>query len=176
MHQIRLRPVGRPRGTLRAPRSNTEVTSVPFLARSAPAPVGPRRSHRPDRYYVGRRPATTEVHVVSRTQLEPLAHLNYHSQAAFDWGDLTAGALELAFAMLAHSTESRPTDLVCRTFRAEVLASLDRAGFLLSSGDIALWLMTVLLYDDTSRDKQPDRPDSLGRRGAGWIRSRLRRA
>jgi hypothetical protein len=103
------------------------------------------------------------VYVVSGTELEPLAHLNYHSQAAFDWGGLTAGTLELAFAMLAHSTESQPTDLVCRTFRAEVLAGLDRAGFVLSRGDIALWLMTVLLNDDTSQ-------------AASWIRSRLRRA
>jgi len=176
MREISLSPPGPPHAALRASLSNAELTSDPLLARSAPAPTRRQRSHRPDRYYVGRRPETTEVYVVSGTELEPLAHLNHHSQAAFDWGGLTAGTLELAFAMLAHSTESQPTDLVCRTFRAEVLAGLDRAGFVLSRGDIALWLMTVLLNDDTSQAELPDRPASPGCRAASWIRSRLRRA
>ena len=54
--------------------------------------------------------------MVGRSELERLAHLGYRSDAAFDWGGSTEGALELAFAMLAHATQSRPTDLVCRAF------------------------------------------------------------
>jgi hypothetical protein len=78
---------------------------------------------------------------VSRGELEPLPQLNYQSSEAFNWGCSTAGALELAFAMLAYTTETRPTDLVCRTFCAQVVACLDPAGFVVSHGDIALWLM-----------------------------------
>ena len=44
------------------------------------------------------------------------------SSAAFDWGFVSAGALELSFALLADTTESRPTELVCRAFCAEVVA------------------------------------------------------
>jgi hypothetical protein len=66
---------------------------------------------------------------VSRTELEPLAHLHHQSDAAFEWGFSTAGSLEVAVAMLAHTTESRPTDLVCRMFCVEVGACLDHAGF-----------------------------------------------
>ena len=78
---------------------------------------------------------------MSRAELEPLPQLNYQSSEAFNWGCSTAGALELAFAMLAYTTETRPTDLVCRTFCAQVVACLDPAGFVVSHGDIALWLM-----------------------------------
>ena len=62
---------------------------------------------------------------MDQSELEPLAHLGYRSDAAFDWGGLTDGALELAFAMLTHATQSRPTDLVCQAFCAEVVARLD---------------------------------------------------
>ena len=68
------------------------------------------------------------MYFVDRSELEPLAHLGYRSDAAFDWGDSTEGALELAFAMLAHATHSRPTDLVCEAFCAEVVARLDSRG------------------------------------------------
>jgi hypothetical protein len=68
------------------------------------------RSPASERYYVGRRPRETEVYIVTGTEVEPLEHPSYHSSAAFGWGDLTAGALELAFAMLAHATDSRPPD------------------------------------------------------------------
>lgn len=70
------------------------------------------------------------------------AHLAYRSDAEFDWGGSTEGALELAFAMLADATQSRPTDLVGRAFCAEVVTGLNPAGFLLSHGDVALWLLT----------------------------------
>ena len=72
MREISLSPPGPPHAALRASLSNAELTSDPLLARSAPAPTRRQRSHRPDRYYVGRRPETTEVYVVSGTELEPL--------------------------------------------------------------------------------------------------------
>ena len=80
---------------------------------------------------------------------------------AFDWGDSTEGALELAFAMLAHATHSRATDLVCQAFCAEVVARLDRAGFVLCHGDIALWLLTA--FDD--QHPPLDRRRAPGRAG-----------
>ena len=143
MDETWLGPLRPPRG---APRdaslaAEARVTEHPLSARAASRPAGRRRLQRPELYYVGRRSAATEVHIVSRTDLEPLHHLNYQSGVPFDWGCWTAGALELAFAMLAHTTESRPTNLVCRTFCGEIVACLDPAGFVLSHGDVALWLM-----------------------------------
>lgn len=179
MRELGLDPLRRPHRALRdaSLSAETSVTSDLLGTRVAPRPARRPRLHRPERYYVGRRPNDTEVYIVSRVELEPLAHLNYQSSAAFDWGCLSAGALELAFAMLAHTTESRPTDLVCETFRAEVLACLDPAGFVLSRGDIALWLMT-LFSDGNGPSYEPgsDGDARLGRRAASWIRSWLRRA
>ena len=127
-----------------------------------------------ERYYVGRRPAHTEVYVVDRSGLERLAHLGYRSDAAFDWGDSTEGALELAFAMLAHATQSRATDLVCRAFCAEVVTRLDPAGFVLSHGDIALWLLTAF-SDALSGQPGPQHSGGLGARLANRIRTWMRR-
>jgi hypothetical protein len=179
MHETWLGPLRPPRG---APRdaslaAEARVTEHPLSARAAPRPAGRRRLQRPELYYVGRRPAATEVHIVSRTELEPLHHLNYQSGVPFDWGCWTAGALELAFAMLAHTTESRPTNLVCRTFCGEIVACLDPAGFVLSHGDIALWLM--IAFSDAEpppHNQNPDGHVDMGPRAARWIRSRLRRA
>ncbi len=113
-------------------------------AREAPGARGVRDSRRPEHYYVGRRSRGTEVYVVSRSGIEPLEHHGYRSSAPFDWGAPSPGALELAFAMLAHGTESRPPDLICVTFWSEVVARLDRPGFVLGYGDLALWLLTAL--------------------------------
>ncbi len=150
------------------------MISCPGLARPLPAPARRSAPAAPERYYVGRRPAQTEVYVVHRSAPEPLAHLGYRSDAAFDWGGATEGALELAFAMLAHATQSRATDLVCEAFCAEVVGRLDRAGFVLSHGDIALWLLTAF-GDASSVGPGTERPVGLGRRAANWIRSRVRR-
>jgi Family of unknown function (DUF6166) len=147
------------------------------VARPTLAPTRRQRANAPERYYVGRRPNGTEVYVVSRTELAPLEHLGYQSDAAFDWGRLSEGALELAVAMLVDSTESRPPALLGRAFCAEVVTRLDRAGFVLSRGDIALWLMTAFCDSGLSAEGMgADRPLGLGRRAAAWIRSRLRRA
>lgn len=110
-------------------------------AREAPGTRGARDLRRPEHYYVGRRSTGTEVYVVSRVGIEPLEHHGYRSSASFDWGAPSPSALELAFAMLAHGTESRPPDLICVTFWTEVVACLDRSGFVLGYGDLALWLL-----------------------------------
>ncbi len=157
--------------------TGASMTARRFVAHGMPAAARLRRANAPQRYYVGRRAERTEVHVVSRTELEPLAHLSYRRDAAFDWGRLTKGALELAFAMLVRSTESRPPEVVCRAFCREVVACLDRAGFILSHGDIALWLMTAGRGGDPSPNGTgPERPIRLARWTTDWIRSRRRRA
>jgi hypothetical protein len=101
-----------------------------------------------ERYYVGRRTRETEVYVVTRTHVEALEHPRYQTNTPFDWGDLTPGALELAFAVLVHSTGQRPPAPICETLRADVIADLHRAGFVLGEGDIALWLLTAFREDD----------------------------
>jgi hypothetical protein len=111
------------------------------------------RLHRAgERYYVGRRARETEVYVVTGTHVEALEHLGYQTSAAFDWGDLTPGALELAFALLVRSTGRRPPPPICETFRADLIAGLHCAGFVLGDGDIALWLLTAFREDDV-RDR-----------------------
>lgn len=121
----------------------TNGLRMEFPACDAPGTRGPCDLRRPERYYVGRRSGGAEVYVVSRVGIEPLEHHGYRGSAPFDWGAPSPGALELAFAMLAHVTESRPPDLICLTFWSEVVACLDRAGFVLGYGDLALWLMTA---------------------------------
>lgn len=135
-----------------------------------------RRRSRPERHYVGRRPEATEVYLVVGTDLQPLTHLEYRDTAVFDWGRVAPGALELAFAMLADATGHRPTDLVCRSFCEDVVARLDHAGFVLTDGDIAVWLMTAFLAADTSIVEP--HPDRRGRRkrALAWIRARAGRA
>jgi hypothetical protein len=88
--------------------------------------------------------------VVSRTTIEPLEHHEYRSSACFDWGFPSPGALELAFAVLAHATESKPPDLICVTFWTEVVACLDRPGFVLGYRDLALWLLTAFCEGEQS--------------------------
>jgi hypothetical protein len=160
----------------RTPDADTVLIPPTLIGRVAPAVTRTRRSRGSERYYVGRRPRDTEVYVVTDTDTEPLEHPGYRSNAPLDWGDLTAGALELAFAMLAHTTDSRPPDPICLTFWAEVVARLDHAGFVLADGDIALWLLTAFREGDGSRDESPlDRSGSLRTRAVSWFRSRLGR-
>lgn len=179
MHQTWLDPLRPPYRTRRHGSLSAEAraTSHPLTDRAAQGPARRRRSHSPERYYVGRRLDATEVHIVSRAGLEPLPHLNYQSSEAFDWGRSTAGALELAFAMLACTTQTRPTDLVCRTFCAQVVAWLDPAGFVVSHDDIALWLL--IASSDAyipPREQSPGDHPGTGRLAARWIRSWLQRS
>lgn len=118
------------------------LLSAPAI-RAAPAARTRRYLPSPEHYYVGRRTRETAVYVVSASAVDLLEHHGYRSSAAFDWGASTPGALELAFALLVHSTESRPPDPICTTFRTEVVARLDRPGFVLGYGEIALWLLTA---------------------------------
>ena len=130
--------------------------------------------HAGERYYVGRRPRETEVYVVTGTDVEALEHLSYQSSTCFDWGDRTPGALELAFAVLAHSTGRRPPKPICETFRADVIADLRRAGFVLGDGDIALWLLTAFRDVDLRDPSEATRATGV-RRAARRLGSRLRR-
>ncbi len=135
-------------------------------------PSSPRQS---ERRYVGRRPGSTEVYVVSRTAVEPLPHLGYRSTAAFDWGRSTPGALELSFSLLAHATEHQPTTLVCRAFCDEIVACLEHAGFVLCDGNIALWLMSALpLAEGSGHDPAHEHDASQRWRALNWLWSRLR--
>lgn len=119
---------------------------------------------------MGRRPRATEVYVVTGDEVGPLEHPAYRSDAPLDWGELSAGALELAFALLACSTGRRPPDAICRIFRRDVIARLDHTGFVLGDGEIALWLLT------TFGDHEPQRASLLHllalSRVADWLRSR----
>lgn len=131
----------------------------------------PRDSRRPEQYYVGRRTQKTEVYVVSATAIEPLDHHGYRSAARFDWGAPTAGALELAYSILVHSTASQPPGPICVTFCTEVVACLDHPGFVLGYGDLALWLLTAF-HDG----KEPSSTCRLSLRDrVGRMRSWIRR-
>lgn len=157
-------------------RADTPSISSTLIGSVAPAVRRTRRSRRSERYYVGRRARDPEVYIVTSTDVEPLEHPGYESSAAFDWGDLTAGALELAFAILAHTTGSRPPPPVCQTFWAEVVARLDRAGFVLGDGDVALWLLTAFCDGgDPYGAAPPDGSRGVRSRAVGWFHSRLRR-
>lgn len=110
--------------------------------------------------------------MVSRAAIEPLEHHSYRSGSAFDWGAPTPGALELAYAMLAHSTESRPPDPICATFWTEVVACLDRPGFVLAHGEIALWLLTAFCDAEESPPKRRRSLRDGVRRVRSWGRGR----
>lgn len=81
------------------------VPPSPRRARPGRSPRGAEPF--PERYYVGRRPAssTPQVFLVGEG-VEPLRHPGFRTTAGFDWGRDTAGALELAYAML--TTRWRP--------------------------------------------------------------------
>jgi hypothetical protein len=156
--------------------SATTAGRLKRALRTAPSPWRRGRSGRPERYYIGRRPEATEVYVVSGTEPQRLAHLCYQGTAAFDWGCVAPGSLELAFAMLAHTTERPPTDLVCRAFCDDVVARLDHAGFVLIDGDIAVALMTAFVDSGPSTaEPQSGRGTSRWQRTLAWIRSIARR-
>lgn len=133
---------------------------------------GPRR---PSHYYVGRRPQDTEVYVIRSAAIEPLRHHGYRSGVPFDWGAPTPGALELAYALLLHTTDSRPPDPICVRFWTEVVAHLERPGFVLAHGEIALWLLTAFCDEGELPPKRlASLRDRLGRR-RWWARRRRTR-
>lgn len=150
-------------------RTNLLSPSIPDPVPAARAAYGRRR---PEQYYVGRRPQETEVYVVSHATIEPLDHHYYRSSAPFDWGAESPGALELAYAMLAHSTDSAPPDPISLAFWAEVVACLDRSGFVLGRGEIALWLLTAFGDGEEHPPKRGRRLRDLIRRIRPWRRGR----
>lgn len=111
----------------------------------ASAPTPDRQwSDASESFYVGRCLDATPVHVVSRSDVGPLPHLGYRCDAPFEWGSSSPpGALELAAAILGDAYREVP-ELVCDQFCAEVIAALPRAGFVLGSADLALWLRVEL--------------------------------
>lgn len=152
-----------------------QLISEVLIGRVELAPARAGGSRASERYYVGRRSHDTEVYVVAGTNVGRLARPGYRSDSAFDWGGVTAGSLELAFALLAHATERRPPDPICLIFQAGVVARLDRAGFVLGDGDIALWLLTTWGDHDGSDDEScSERSPGLRRRAIAWLRSRWR--
>lgn len=110
--------------------------------------------------------------MVSHATVEPLEHFHYRSGASFDWGALTPGALELAYAMLTHSADSQPPDPICLTFWSDVVASLDRSGFVLGHGEIALWLLTVFFDGEELPPKRSRRLRNRVRGIRSWRRGR----
>lgn len=111
--------------------------------------------------------------MINGPEIAPLEHPGYRGNAPFDWGAVSAGALELAFALLAHTTDSRPPDLICETFRADVVAGLEHPGFVLTDGEISLWLLTT--FADARADDAPRDVSGLRARVAGWLHRRRRR-
>ncbi len=161
--------------TTRRSVEGTSVVSRPRFARPAATPARSTCSSDPSGYYVGHRRHRRHVYVVTHANVEPLGHCRYRSDATFDWGNMTDGALELAFAILADSTRSEPTDLVCEAFWRDVVATLDPAGFVLHHGDVALWLLTR--FSDPGPDPQEsDQPPGIAARVVERIRVWLRRA
>jgi hypothetical protein len=152
--------------------THADAMSQWLIGRAAPASARARPSRGSERFYVGRRPHTTEVYVVSGTDIAPLGHPNSPTRVPFDWGEPTEGALELAFAILAHTTDSRPPDPVCLAFSTVVVARLDRGGFVLADGEIALWLLTAFRHVAGSSDAHHR---GLRTRAISWARSRLLR-
>lgn len=93
-------------------------------------------------FYVGRRPAATEVFVVSAASVARLGHREHRSPAAFDWGQEAcwAGRLELAYALLADVTAHRPPEAATFSLYRYVVSRLARNGFVLSDVDLLLWI------------------------------------
>jgi hypothetical protein len=83
------------------------------------------------------------VFVVGRPEVEPLIHLHFRTDATFDWGRCSDGALELTFALPSHAASSDPQP-VCRAFCEEVVGDLRPEGFVLAHGQIALWLLAAV--------------------------------
>jgi len=93
-------------------------------------------------FYVGRRPARTEVFVVGADSCARLEHREHRSPAAFDWGARApwTGRLELAFALLADVTAHRPPEATTFTLYRSVVSRLERDGWVLSDVDLLLWI------------------------------------
>lgn len=89
-----------------------------------------------ERFYVGRRADAPAVYVVTREQVEPLAHVHHGSSAPFDWGTIAPGALELAAALLSDVSGRRPPHFACLEFCSEVVRCLLPGGFILSADDV----------------------------------------
>lgn len=64
-----------------------------------------------------------------------------HSPTGFEWGYGGSGPAQLALAILAHELNDDERAVVLHErFKRDVICRLDRAGFVMSSDDIAAWL------------------------------------
>jgi hypothetical protein len=94
------------------------------------------------------------VYVVTPRDVE---RLRPPGQAAFQWGSAAPAAhVDLAYALLRHTTRREPPKHVVAQLHAEVVASLPHPGFVLGCDDIALWLA------DERRDPQSWPPAVAG--------------
>jgi hypothetical protein len=119
---------------------------------AAATAASPRRRGAQNRFYVGRRAERCEVYIVTPRDVEPLRPPAGRSNAGFAWGfDAQHAGAELAFAILSHTTGREPPERLCDRFRAEVVASLPDAGFVVGCDDIALWLATEQRRPETWR-------------------------
>ncbi len=98
-------------------------------------------------YYVGRRSVAIggatvnlSVQAVGRHAVRELRHHRRWSMAAFDWAVQTAGAIELAYALLEDLTGMYPSVELCAELVAEVLVHLPADGFVLADMDLLGWL------------------------------------
>ena len=144
----------------------------------SPRRARPDRSPRgaepfPERYYVGRRPAssTPQVFLVGEG-VEPLRHPGFRTTAGFDWGRDTAGALELAYAMLSHALAASAAKATCRQFAREILAALDPDGFVLSCEEVVRWVIATLPQAEIPRDAHPGPIARAAARIRRWHRRR----
>jgi len=178
MHETWPRPAQTSRG---APRdaslaAEARVTEHPLSARAAPRPAGRRRLQRARSSTTSaaapRRPRSTSS---SRTELEPLPHLKLSERCAVRLGLAGQRARWSSPSPCLRHHESRPTNLVRRTFwRRDRGVAWTLPVFVLSHGDVALWLM--IAFSDAEpppHDQNPDGHVDMGWRAARWIRSRL---
>lgn len=121
-----------------------DVTTARLLHHAA-APRAAGEEH--PNYYVGRRSlavggmtANLTVQAVGRHAVRDLRHHRRWSMAAFDWSSESAGAIELAYALLEDLTGMYPSAEICTELAVEVLLHLPADGFVLADMDLLGWL------------------------------------
>lgn len=121
--------------------------------------LGAAEAPGPAWYYAGRRASATEVHVVTRSTVQPLEHRAHLSSAPFDWGrhGEFEGACELAYALLVDVTAGQPPLTATLAFTHDVVRALPVDGFVLGAGDVERWL--ELAHIDAAAWPWAARPD-----------------
>lgn len=119
--------------------------STARLLHHAAAPRAAGEEH--PNYYVARRSvgvgglsANLSVQAVGRHAVRDLRHHRRWSMAAFDWAAQSAGAIELAYALLEDLTGLYPSVDLCTALTSEVLLHLPADGFVVADTDLLAWL------------------------------------